>query len=154
MQSTMQSTVKSTMQSTDTKENLIKTIKEWVKIDNEIRELQKQQSIRKVEKKKISETLIEIMRKNEIDCFDINDGQIVYNKKSVKKPITKKILFDILSKYYKGDSNKAEDILENKQNPQVIAKAQKNGSVYIIPTLGLHEPTVPLCFTKTNLPNV
>ena len=106
-------------QSVDTKEHLIKTIKEWVKIDNEIRELQKQQSIRKVEKKKISETLIEIMRKNEIDCFDINDGQIIYNKKSVKKPITKKILFDILSKYYKGDSNKAEDmqnyILENRE---------------------------------------
>ena len=103
----------------DSKENLIKTIKEWVKIDNEIRELQKQQSTRKVEKKKISETLIEIMRKNEIDCFDINDGQIIYNKKSVKKPITKKILFDILSKYYKGDSNKAEDmqnyILENRE---------------------------------------
>ena len=90
-----------------------------MKIDNEIRELQKQQSTRKVEKKKISETLIEIMRKNEIDCFDINDGQIIYNKKSVKKPITKKILFDILSKYYKGDSNKAEDmqnyILENRE---------------------------------------
>jgi hypothetical protein len=106
-------------QSVDTKEHLIKMIKEWVKIDNEIRELQKQQSIRKVEKKKISETLIEIMRKNEIDCFDINDGQIIYNKKSVKKPITKKILFDILSKYYKGDSNKAEDmqnyILENRE---------------------------------------
>ena len=103
----------------DSKENLIKSIKEWVKIDNEIRELQKQQLLRKVEKKKISETLIEIMRNNEIDCFDINDGQIIYNKKSVKKPITKKILFDILSKYYKGDSNKAEDmqnyILENRE---------------------------------------
>ena len=32
---------------------------------------------------------------------------------------------------------KTEDILENKENPQVIAKAQKDGSVYTIPTLGL-----------------
>lgn len=101
------------------KEVLIKTIKEWVKIDNEIRELQQQVSSRKTEKKKISESLITIMRDNEIDCFDINDGQIVYNKKSVKKPITKKVLFDILSKYYKGDSVKAEDmqnyIMENRE---------------------------------------
>ena len=101
------------------KEVLIKTIKEWVKIDNEIRELQKQQLTRKTEKKKISESLITIMRENEIDCFDINDGQILYNKKSIKKPITKKVLFDILSKYYKGDSTKAEDmqnyIMENRE---------------------------------------
>jgi len=102
-----------------TKDVLIKTIKEWVKIDNEIRELQKQQLTRKTEKKKISESLITIMRENEIDCFDINDGQILYNKKSIKKPITKKVLFDILSKYYKGDSTKAEDmqnyIMENRE---------------------------------------
>jgi len=108
-----------TMNTKTTKDILIKTIKEWVKIDNEIRELQKQQTIRKTEKKKTSELLIKIMRENEIDCFDINDGQIIYNKKSVKKPITKKVLFDILSKYYKGDSNKAEDmqnyILENRE---------------------------------------
>jgi hypothetical protein len=101
------------------KDILIKTIKEWVKIDNEIRELQKQQTIRKTEKKKTSELLITIMRENEIDCFDINDGQIVYNKKSIKKPITKKVLFDILSKYYKGDTVKAEDmqnyIMENRE---------------------------------------
>ena len=37
----------------DTKLMLINTIKEWVKIDNEIRELQKQLTIRKTEKKKI-----------------------------------------------------------------------------------------------------
>lgn len=101
------------------KDILIKTIKEWVKIDNEIRELQKQQTIRKTEKKKTSELLIKIMRENEIDCFDINDGQIVYNKKSIKKPITKKVLFDILSKYYKGDTTRAEDmqnyIMENRE---------------------------------------
>ncbi len=107
------------MDSKTTKDILIKTIKEWVKIDNEIRELQKQQSTRKVEKKRISETLIKTMRENEIDCFDINDGQILYEKKNVKKPITKKILFTILSKYYKGDSSKAEDmqnyILENRE---------------------------------------
>ena len=96
----------------ETKEELIRTIKEWVKIDNEIRELNKQQNIRKVEKKKISEKLIKTMQHNDIDCFDINDGQIIYNKKNVKKPITKKNLFDILSKYYKGDSDKAE-VLQN-----------------------------------------
>ena len=111
--------MKSDKEAKESKEILIKTIKDWVKVDNEMRELQKQQLIRKTEKKRISEILSGIMRKNEIDCFDINDGQIIYNKKNVKKPITKKILFTILSKYYKGDSSKAEDmqnfILDNRE---------------------------------------
>jgi hypothetical protein len=94
----------------ETKEHLIKTIKEWVKLDNEIRTLQKEQNQRKLDKKRSSVTLMEIMRKNEIDCFDIKDGQICYSKKSIKKPITKKVLMGVLSKYFKGDILKASEL--------------------------------------------
>jgi hypothetical protein len=94
----------------DTKENLIKTIKEWVRLDNEIRALKKEESKRNAEKKTVSNNLIEIMKKNEIDEFDIKDGQICYTKKHIKKPITKKMLTDILSKYFKGDTSKANEI--------------------------------------------
>jgi len=103
----------------DTKEQLIKTIKDWVKIDNEIRSLQEEVKIRKNNKKLISEALITIMKQNEIDCFDIKDGQICYNKKQVKKPITKGMLINILSKYYQGDILKANElnnfIMENRE---------------------------------------
>lgn len=94
----------------ETKEQLVKTIKDWVKLDNEIRKLQKEIKQRKDEKAKTSTILMETMKKNEIDCFDINNGQICYTKKNVKKPITKKVLLDILSKYYKGDVLKASEI--------------------------------------------
>jgi hypothetical protein len=94
----------------ETKEQLINTIKKWVKIDNEIRALQKEQATRKTEKKKISNELIEVMRKNEIDCFDLNDGQLCYNKKNVKKPITQKMLLTLLSEYYNGDVLKASTL--------------------------------------------
>jgi hypothetical protein len=103
----------------ETKEQLIKTIKDWVKLDNDIRKLQKELKQRKVEKTKTSTVLMETMKKNEIDCFDINNGQICYTKKNVKKPITKKVLLDILSKYYKGDALKASEmnnfILDNRE---------------------------------------
>jgi len=103
----------------ETKDQLVKTIKEWVRLDNETRTLQKEVSARKTEKKKISETLIEIMKKNEIDCFDIKDGQIYYTKKNVKQPITKKVLLSILTKYFSGDGTRANElnefILENRQ---------------------------------------
>jgi hypothetical protein len=103
----------------ETKQQLIDTIKKWVKIDNEIRLLQKEQNNRKKEKKNISNELINVMKNNEIDCFDINDGQIIYSKKSVKKPITQKVLLNLLSTYYNGDVLKASElndfIMENRE---------------------------------------
>ena len=95
-----------------TKETLIKTIKDWVKLDNEIRSLKKEQSIRNNEKKEISNTLLEIMKTNQIDCVDIKDGQLCYSQQSIKKPITKKNLMTILSKYFKGDIETANNITE------------------------------------------
>jgi vesicle coat complex subunit len=119
----------------DTKEHLIKTIKEWVRLDNDIKKLQKEQTERKVEKKKISENLISIMKKNEIDCFDIKNGKICYDIKNVKKPITKKALMTILSKYYEGDILKATEvndfILENREETtkeNIIIKVGKGGN--------------------------
>ena len=104
----------------ETKEQLVNTIKKWVKTDNEIRTLKKELNLRKKNKLSISNDLIEVMRKNEIDCFDINDGQILYSKKNVKKPITKKVLLNILSNYYDGDLLKATEInnyiLENRED--------------------------------------
>jgi hypothetical protein len=96
----------------DTKEHLIKTIKEWVRLDNDIRKLQKEEKQRKNDKKNISNILMEIMKKNEIDVFDINDGQICYSKKNIKKPITQKILMNVLSDYFKGDMLKASELNE------------------------------------------
>jgi hypothetical protein len=92
------------------KEELIKIIKEWVKNDNEIRTLKEEQRIRQTDKKKITEKLMNIMRANQIDCFDINDGQIQYKKRQVKKPITQSVLLNILSTYYEGDTVKANEV--------------------------------------------
>jgi len=103
----------------DSKEQLVKAIRDWVKLDNDIRKIQNELKTRKNEKKSLSNKLIEVMKKNEIDCFDINNGQICYTKKTVKKPITKKVLLTILSKYYNGNTLKASElnnyILENRE---------------------------------------
>jgi hypothetical protein len=101
-----------------TKEHLMKVVKDWIKLDNEIRVLQKEISNRKKEKKDVSTQLIQIMKTEEIGGLDINDGQILYTKKTVKKPITNKVLMDILSNFYGGDFMKASEmnsyIMENR----------------------------------------
>lgn len=102
-----------------TKDQLIDKIKEWVRIDNEIRVLQKEQRKRLADKKKVSGELMQVMRSNDIDAFDLNDGQILYDKRNQKKPITKTALLSILTAYYKGDAVKASEtnqyILDNRE---------------------------------------
>jgi hypothetical protein len=119
----------------ETKEELVKTIKEWVKIDNEIRALQKEVKKRLDEKKNISKNLIDVMRNHEIDCFDLKDGQIMYTKKNVKKPISKKSLLDILAKYCEGDIIKAGEInnfiMDNREEvlrESIVRKISKVGA--------------------------
>lgn len=116
----------------ETKDELIQTIREWVKLDNDIRILKREQNNRKVEKDKLSIRLMETMKNHNIDEVDIKDGQIQYSKKSVKKPITKKLLLNVLATYYQGDEEKALEvnnyILENREEvikEEIVRKVRK-----------------------------
>ena len=95
------------------KEQLVNNIKEWIKMDNELSRLKKEIKERTNKKKILTENLVSIMRTNEIDCFDINGGTLIYKKNKVKKPISGKTLLESLQKYYKNDSNIAEEITKH-----------------------------------------
>ena len=102
-----------------TKTELISNIKEWIKLDNEISKLQTELKERKDKKKSLSFNLMDIMKKNNLDCFDINGGSILYKKNVTKKPITAKSLMQLLHQYYPAASEKAEEltkfILDNRE---------------------------------------
>jgi len=113
----------------DSKEKLIKTIQEWVKLDNEMRILKKEISSRKMEQDKITKVLINTMKSNEIDEFNINNGKLSYSNRTVKKPITKKNLLEILSKFYNGNTQQASEInqfiLDNREDVVVEKLVRK-----------------------------
>jgi hypothetical protein len=98
------------MDNIEKKENLIKIVKEWVKIDNELKQLRKEINIRKTKEKEISTELMNVMKKYEIDEFNITGGKIMYSKRNIKKPINKKNLIQILSNYFNGNYEKANDV--------------------------------------------
>ncbi len=119
----------------ETKEQLINSIKQWVKIDNEIRALQKEQVARKKMREEITKNLMQTMQTNSIDCFDIKDGKIMYCKKNVKKAITNKMLMNLILQYYQGDELKAQDlnnyILENREvavKESIVRKIKKDSA--------------------------
>jgi hypothetical protein len=98
------------MASTLNKTELVSSIKEWIRIDNEIRNLNKEIRDRKAQMTKISQGLMSTMKDNNIDEFNVKEGKLIYSKKQVKKPITKKYLTDVLLKYYNGDDEQATEL--------------------------------------------
>ena len=78
--------------SNSSKEKLAHNIKGWIQTDKQLKNLQKQMKELKEQKNKYTDTLVEIMKTNEIDCFDISEGKILYTQNTVKKPINKQHL--------------------------------------------------------------
>lgn len=97
----------------NTKEQLVNNIKEWIKIDNDISQLKAEIKEKNNKKKLLTENLVTVMRTNNIDCFDINGGSLIYKKNKIKKPINGKTLLSALQNYYKTDQKMAEDIAKH-----------------------------------------
>jgi hypothetical protein len=66
------------------KTEVIRLIKEWIKADTEINEIKKIEKSKKHARQELSEQLSSLMKTN-VDCFDVADGQIVYNSRTTKK---------------------------------------------------------------------
>jgi len=101
------------------KADLIALIKEWKQIDDEIKSIQKEVKKRRDRKKLLSDKLIKIMRTNEIDSFDINNGKLLYTQSKLKESINRPYLLGIISKYFEDDETVdiggvADYILENR----------------------------------------
>ena len=88
-----------------TKEELVSNIKEWISHDDKIKKLQAEIKSNRDRKKILTISLINIMKSNEIDCVDINNGKILFCQNKVKTPLTKKSLLLSLEKYFNNNPN-------------------------------------------------
>ena len=117
----------------NTKELLVTTIKEWVECEKKIKEINNEIKKYKDKKKILTKTLIDVMKNNEIDCFDINNGKIVHRTSKTKAPVSKDYLSQILAKYFKNNPEINCDevgnaILDNrpvKERHSIIMKENK-----------------------------
>jgi hypothetical protein len=107
-----------TVKEQEAKQILIHNIKEWIKIDSELTHLKTEMKEKNKTKKNLTTTLVDVMRNNKIDCFDITGGSLIYKKNKVKKPINAKTLLKTLEQYYNTDKVVASEltnyILENR----------------------------------------
>lgn len=92
------------------KDELICNIKEWIKMDNEITKLKAEIKDKTNKKKAFTESLLNVMKNNNIDCFDINGGALVYKQKKSRRTISGKFLLSQLEEYYKEQPEIAKEI--------------------------------------------
>lgn len=95
---------------TTTKEELIEHIRNWVAADTQLKTLRSQIKQLNQQKKELSTMLISIMKDNEIETIDMNEGKLQYKKTLVKSPISKKHLLACLKAYYKDNENEIEEL--------------------------------------------
>lgn len=86
-------------------QHLVQTIKQWLDLEDKISQMSKELRDMRKKKKELNMSLMGVMKENEIDCFDCNNGQIMYTRNNVKKSINKKYLHDILGKYFQDESS-------------------------------------------------
>jgi hypothetical protein len=110
---TQQSTAPAQPQASSiTKEQLKDHLRQWVRVENEISTLSAEIKKRKLIHQQLSASLLSVMRQNEIDCFDIANGRIVYSKTKTRAPLNNGQLKSALTKYYKDDAEKANSLTE------------------------------------------
>jgi uncharacterized protein (UPF0335 family) len=104
--------VSSTESNTITKEQVKDYLRQWIRVENEISTLTQEIKKRKLIHQQLSSSLMNVMRKNEIDCFDITNGKIVYSKTKTRPPLNKGQLKNALLTYYKDDTESANSLNE------------------------------------------
>ncbi len=92
------------------KEEMIGHIKKWIQYDNDIKNLQNELKAKKEIRKQHTEQLVNIMKSNEIDCFDVNNGKLMYTRTKVKAPLNKSQMIQTLMEYFNNDEPRVREL--------------------------------------------
>jgi hypothetical protein len=107
------------------REKLQKEVRSYIEIDDKIKALSKATKDYKKSKDNLSQSILETMKKFEINDMNIKSGKLTYNEKTTKKPLNKKNLLNGLTLYFKEDVDKANDcslfVLDNREDVTKVA---------------------------------
>jgi hypothetical protein len=101
-------------------------VKEWISIDDEIAELNKKIKELKAKKNKQLEPKITLfMRQYNISDLNTDGGKLKCNERNTKKPLSKNLIKQSLSEFFKQDEEKVDTVMEHMVSKQEIVKSYK-----------------------------
>jgi hypothetical protein len=119
------------------KDKLQSNVKEYLELDEQIVALKKAVKERNDSRKKLSEEILDIMKKIDINHMNIKDGKLVSKVTNNFKSITKRTLNDSLQNIFKNDDEALQKafntILENREKVEKITlKHVKNKGINLV----------------------
>jgi hypothetical protein len=103
-----------------TKEDLVNSVREWVILENKMRDAQRIVRDMRKQKKELTTTLIEVMKENDVGEFSITNGSIVYKENKIKAPLSRKHLLKALAEYFKNDITVTKELTDHILNTRDI----------------------------------
>ena len=85
------------------KSRLVENVKSWLQIDTEIKQLQREIRKRRSLKKEMTDSLVEIMKSQDIEIMNTGESQLIRTEKKTKSALSKKHLNTSLLDFYKND---------------------------------------------------
>ena len=102
-------------------QQLVQTVKEWLSIDNSIKELQKQIKEKRSEKKELNERLLSIMNDHNLDSMNTSQGQLIKSTYKTKSALSKKHLETSLGDFFKDDPKIVEALCKHIMDTRSIS---------------------------------
>jgi len=85
------------------KSRLVENVKNWLQIDTEIKQLQQEIRKRRKIKKDMTDSLVQIMKTQNIDMMNAGESQLIRTEKKTKSALSKKHLITSLLQFFKED---------------------------------------------------
>ena len=101
-------------------EDLKATVKEWLILDNEMREIQRILKEKKERKKTLTDNVIELMKAKQVDELNVNDGKLIYSQTKTKSPLNKQHISSCLGDVFKNEPEKVAKLTEHILNSRQI----------------------------------
>lgn len=95
-------------------------VKEWLVLDNELREIQRIVKEKKERKKALTESVIDLMKIRKVEELNVNDGKLIYQQTKTKTPLNKKHIATCLGEVFKGDPDKVNQLADHIVNSRQI----------------------------------
>ncbi len=96
----------------NTKEYLVQSIREWIRLEHELKQLKNKMVLLKAQQMVLSDNLIEAMKKQSLGSIKLKEQQseLVYKQSVRKQGLSKKFLMDVLAEYFNGSVEKASEV--------------------------------------------
>jgi len=87
------------------KTRLVENVKNWLQLDTEIKQLQQEIRKRRSLKRDMTDTLVQIMKSQDIEIMNAGESQLIRTEQKIKSALSKKHLITSLLEFFKEDKN-------------------------------------------------